>query len=131
MTCGLLERFHRERVQTKWSDHVLSRIAGEVFDEQFLEVAGAGLDGPARSRVAHDSSLAHDSSQLEQSLNDIHVAEIFSQPKTVATSSRMGLTPGWIFDMSCSYLDLNVRTNTERLREFLQTERPVLLVGPP
>ena len=110
MTSGLLERFDRERVQTKWSDHVLSRIAGEVSDEQFLEVAGAGLDGPARSRVAHDSS------QLEQSLNDIHVAEIFSQPKTVATSSRMGLTLGLIFDTSCSCLDLNVRTNTERLR---------------
>ena len=71
----------RERVANKWSDHVLKRIAREVSDEQFLEVAG--LDGPARSRAAYDLL------KLGQSLNDIHIAEIFCQPKTVATSSRM------------------------------------------
>ena len=48
----VLERYKLERVANTSSDPVLSRIAGEVSDEQFLEVAG--LDGPARNRVAHD-----------------------------------------------------------------------------
>ena len=110
----LLERFERERVANKSSDLVLSRIAGEVFDEQFLEVAGL-----------------HDFSKMGPSFNDIHVADIFSQPMTVATSTCVGLTPGLIFDMSRSCWDLNVRTNAERLCEYLQTERPVLKVGLP
>ena len=46
-----LDRFERERVTSKSSDPLLSRIAGWVLDEQFLEVAG--LDGFARCRVAH------------------------------------------------------------------------------
>ena len=101
---------------------MLSRIAGWVSDEQFLDVAG--LDGPARNRVAYDLL------KLAQSQNDIHVAEIFSQPKTLAMSSRMGLTPGLIFDMSRSLWDLDIQAN-ERLCEYLQTERPVLSVGSP
>ena len=48
----LLDRFERERVANKSNDPLLSRIAGWVPDEQFLEVAG--LDGPARCRVAYD-----------------------------------------------------------------------------
>ena len=83
----LLERFERERVANKSSNPVLNRIAGWVSDEQFLEVAG--LDGPARGRVAYDLL------NLEQSLNDIPIAETFSQFKTMAT-------PGLIFDMSRS-----------------------------
>ena len=102
------------------SEHVLSRIAGGVSDEQFLKFAG--LDEPARNRVAYDLL------KLGQSLNYIHVAEIFSQPRTVATSSRMGLTPGLIFEMSRSCWDLDVRTNAESLCAYLQTERPVLLM---
>ena len=46
----LLERFERDRVANKSSDPVLCRIAGEMFDEQFLEVVG--LDGPARCQLA-------------------------------------------------------------------------------
>ena len=56
---------------------MLSRIAGEPSDEQFLKVAG--LDGRARSRVVYDLLM------LEQILKDIHVVEIFSQPKALAT----------------------------------------------
>ena len=62
-----LERFERERVAHKSSDLLLSRIAGGVSDEQFLEVAV--LDGTARSRIAYDLW------KLEQSLNDIHTAK--------------------------------------------------------
>ena len=80
----MLARFEPERVANKSNDPVFNRIAGEVSDEQFLEVAG--LDGPARSRVAYDLL------KLGKSQNDIHFAEIFSQPKTV------GLTPGLRFD---------------------------------
>ena len=40
----MLERFERERVENKSSDTLLSRIPGEVSDEQILEAAG--LDGP-------------------------------------------------------------------------------------
>ena len=94
-----------------------------MSDEQFLEVAG--LDGPARSRVAHDLL------KLGQSQNNVHVAETFSQPKTVATPSRLGLTPGWLVDMSRSCWDLDVQANAERLCEFLRTEGPVLSVGSP
>ena len=65
----LLERFERET-----SHPVLSRIAGQVSDEQFLEVAG--LDGPARSQVADDLL------KLGPSVHDIHVVEIFGQAKT-------------------------------------------------
>ena len=46
----LLERFERERVANKSSDPMLSGIAGEMLDEQFLEVVG--LDGPARCQLA-------------------------------------------------------------------------------
>ena len=80
----LLERFEREQAANKSNDPVSSRIAGRASDELFLEVAG--LEGPARSRVAHDLL------KLEQSQNDIRIAETFSQPKTVTTPSRMGLT---------------------------------------
>ena len=38
----LLERSEQERVANKSSDPVLSRIAGETSDEQFLDVAGNG-----------------------------------------------------------------------------------------
>ena len=117
MTC---QRLERERVANKANDPVLGRVAGWVSDEQFLEVAG--FVGLARSREAYDLL------KLGQSLNDIHVAEIFSQPKTVATPSRAGLTPGLIFDMSRNCWDSDVQANAESLREYLQTERPVLLI---
>ena len=99
----------------------MSRIAGWVPDEQFLEVAG--LDGQARCLVAYDLFI------LVQSQNDVHIAETFSQPKTVATPSRMGLTPGLLFDMSRSCWDLHVQANAEGVCEHLRTDRPVLLVG--
>ena len=86
----LLERFERERVANKSSDPVLSRIAGWVSAEQFLEVAG--LDGPARSRTDYD------------------VLKL----GTVATPSRMGLTPALLFDTSRSCWDLDVQANAER-----------------
>ena len=119
----LLDRFERERVANKSNDPLLSRIAGWVSDEQFLKIAG--LDGPARSRATYDFL------KLGQSLNDIHVAETFSQPKTVTTPSCMGLTPGLIFDISRSCWDLDVQANAERLCVYLRTEQPVLLVGSP
>ena len=72
----LLERFERERVANPSNDP-LNRIARLVSVEQFLEVVG--LDGPARSRAANDLL------KLGQSHNDVHVAETFSQPKTVDT----------------------------------------------
>ena len=78
----VLERFEQERVANKLSDPLFGWIAGETSDEQFL-VQVAGLDRP----------------------NDIHVAEIFSQPKTMATASRMGLTPGLVFDMDLQPMD--------------------------
>ena len=119
----LLERFERERVANKSNELVLNRIAGLVSDEQFLEVAG--LDGPARRHVANDLL------KLGQSRNDKHIAETFSQSKTVVTPSRMGLTPGLLFDMSRSCWDLYVQANAERLCEYLRTERPVLSVVSP
>ena len=101
----------------------MSRIAGWVPDEQFLEVAG--LDGQARCLVAYDLLI------LGQSQNDVHIAETFSQPKTVATPSRMGLTPGLLFDMSRSCWDLHAQANAGGVSENLRTERPALLVGSP
>ena len=105
----LLDRIELERVAHQSNDPVLNRIAGWVSDEQFLDVG-----------------LAYDLLKLGQSQNDIHVAETFSQPKTVATPSRMGLTPGLLFDMSRSCWDLDVQANAERLCEYLRIERPVL-----
>ena len=90
----LLVRLVRERVANTSNDPVSNRIAGWVSDEQFLEVVG--LNGRARSRAAYDLW------KLGQSQNDIHIAETSSQPKRVATPSRMGLTPGLLFDMSRS-----------------------------
>ena len=75
-------------------------------NEQFLEVAG--LDGPARCRVAYDLL------KLAQGQKDVHIAETFSQPKTAVTPSRKGLTPGLLFDMSRSCWDLDVQANAER-----------------
>ena len=106
----LLDRFERERVAVKSNDPLLSRIAGWVPDEQFLEVAD--LDGPARCRVAYDLL------KLGQNQNDVHIARTFCQPKTAVAPSRMGLTPGLLFDMSRSCWDrmfrrtLNVCVNT-------------------
>ena len=54
----------RERVANKSNHPVFTPIAGWVFDEQFLEVAG--LDGRARGRVAHGGE------KFGQSLNDTH-----------------------------------------------------------
>ena len=85
----LLEDFEWERVGNKSSDPVLSRIAGEVSDEQFQRGGWARQTGKReRERTACDLL------KLGQSLNDTDVAEVFSQPKTVATSRRMGLTLG-------------------------------------
>ena len=117
----LLDRFQRARVANKSNDPLLSRIAGWVPDEQFLDVAG--LDGPARCRVAYDLS------NLVQSHNDGHIAETVSQPKTAATRSRVGLILGLLFDMSRSCWELDVQANAERQCEYLRTERPVLSVG--
>ena len=114
----LLGRFEQKGVANKSSDPVLNQIAGWVSDEQFLEVAG--LDGPARSRVAADLL------KLVQSQNEMHIAETVSQPKTVARPSRMGLTLGLPLDMSRSCWDLDVQAHAERLYEYLRTERPVL-----
>ena len=99
---SVLERFEKER---------FANIPGETSDEQFLV---AGLDTSARGRETHDLS------KLEQSMKDIHVVEIFSQPKTMATASRLGLTFGLVFDTSRSCQDLHVRTKTERLCKYLQ-----------
>ena len=82
------------------SDQVLSKIAGQTSDEQFLEAAGLGQ--AARERT-------HDGWKLEQSLNDIHVVEMVGQPNTMATASRMGLTYGFVFDLSRRCWDLHVR----------------------
>ena len=47
-----LERFAKQRVANKSSYPMLSRIAGETSDEEFLEVAG--LDKSARERIDYD-----------------------------------------------------------------------------
>ena len=114
----LYVNFISPRIRNSKYKVLFFRIAGWVSVEQFLKVAG--LVGLARSRVAYDLLM------LAQSLKDIHIAETFSKLKTVATPSRMGLTPRLIFDMSRSCWDLDVQANAERLCEYLETERPVL-----
>ena len=94
-----------------------------MSDEQFLEVAG--LDGPARRRVAYDLW------KLGQSQNEVHIVETLSQAKAVATPSSVGLALGLLIDMSHSCWDFDVQANAERLCEYLGTERQVLLVGSP
>ena len=74
------------------SNVLLNKIAGQTSGEQFLEVAE--LDHSARERVTNDLL------ELGQSLND-HIVGIFSQTKTIAIASRIGLTLGWAFDISC------------------------------
>ena len=69
--------------------------------------------------------------KLGQDMNDIHVDEIFSQPKRMATANRFGLALGLVFDMSRSCWNLNDQVDTERLWKYLQTERPMLVVGSP
>ena len=76
-------------------------------------------------------SLAYDLLKLDQSQNDVRVAETFSQSKKVSTPSRLGLTPGLLLDKPRSCWNLDVQANAERLCEYLRTERPVLLVGSP
>ena len=61
-------------------------IAGWLSDEPFLEVAG--LDGPARRRVAYDLL------KLAQSQNDVHLAETSSQPKIALRHVTQLLGPG-------------------------------------
>ena len=64
----LLERIEQERVANKSSDTVLNQIAGWVSDEQVLEVAG--LNGPARSRVAYDFVEGGAESELHSHCRD-------------------------------------------------------------
>ena len=65
----LLDRFERERIASKSHDPWLSRIT----TEQFLEAVG--LDEPARDRVAYDLL------KLGPSQNDVHFAEILTNPR--------------------------------------------------
>ena len=108
----LLDRFERGRVANKSNYPLFSLIAGWVPDEQFLEVAG--LDGPARRRVAWNFL------KLAQSQNDVHIAQTFRQPKTVAMPSGMGLKPGLLFYMSRSCWELDVQANAARLCEYCE-----------
>ena len=61
-------------------------ISNLTSDEQFLEVAGFDR--------AKCKNAQYDMKKLDQDLNDIHVAEMFSQPNGMTTASRMGLTDG-------------------------------------
>ena len=79
----VLEHFERKRVAIKLSDLVVSKIAGESSGGQFLEVAGLQS---ARGRVTYELL------KLGKGLNDSHIVETFSQHKTMATASCMGLT---------------------------------------
>ena len=45
----VLERFDQERGAHKSSDPVLSRMAGEPFEEKFMEVAGLGRSAGERT----------------------------------------------------------------------------------
>ena len=69
----LLERIEREQVANKSSDTVLNQIAGWVSDEQVLEVAG--LNGPARSRVAYDFVEGGAESELHSRRGDLQPSE--------------------------------------------------------
>ena len=69
----LLERIEREQVANKLSDTVLNQIAGWVSDEQVLEVAG--LNGPARSRVAYDFVEGGAESELHLRRGDLQPSE--------------------------------------------------------
>ena len=99
------------RVANTSNDPLLSRIGGWVSSEQFLEVAG--LDGPTRRSVAYDL-LKPGQRQNDGSQRRFTLRRPSSQPKTVATPSRMGLILGLLFAMSRSCWDLDVQANTER-----------------
>ena len=115
----LLDRFERERVANTSNALMLSRIAGWVPDEQFLEVAG--LDGPARCRVAYDWLKFGAESERRFTLRRRSV-----NPRQRRRQGRMHLTPGLLFDVSRSCWDTDVQANAERLCEYLRTERPDL-----
>ena len=75
--------------------------------------------------MSADVNLSSDDMRVECLLDR------FEQAKTAVTPSRMGLTPGLVFDMSRTCCDLDVQANAEHMCNYLRTERPVLSVGSP
>ena len=58
----------------------------------------------------------------------VHLAEVFSSPRTARLVHRFGLTPGLAFDLRTGW-DLNDPAQRAKMRTHLQHERPILIVG--
>ena len=58
----------------------------------------------------------------------VHVAEVFSSPRTARRVHRFGLTPGLAFDLRIRW-DLNDPAQRAKMWSHLQHERPILSVG--
>ena len=58
----------------------------------------------------------------------VHVAEVFSSPRTARLVHRFGLTPGLAFDLRTRW-DLNDPARPAKMWSHLQQERPILIVG--
>ena len=58
----------------------------------------------------------------------VHVAEVFSSPRTARLVHRFGLTPGSAFDLRRGS-DLNGPAQRAKMWSHLQRERPILIVG--
>ena len=58
----------------------------------------------------------------------VHVAEVFSSPRTARLVDRFGLTPGLAFDLRTRW-DLNDPAQRAKIWSHLQHGRPILTVG--
>ena len=58
----------------------------------------------------------------------VHVAEVFSSPRTARLVHRFGLTPGLAFDLRTGW-DVNEPARRAKMWSHLQHERPILIVG--
>ena len=58
----------------------------------------------------------------------VHVAEVFSSPRTARLVHRFGVTPGLAFDLRTGG-DLNDPAKRAKMWSHLQHERPILIVG--
>ena len=58
----------------------------------------------------------------------VHVAEVFSSPRTARLVHRFGLTPGLAFDLRTGW-DLNDPSRRAKMWSHMQHESPILIVG--
>ena len=104
---SMLERYEQERIANKLRGPVLKGISKVTSNRQLLRSLV-----PTKTKY---KKKRYDLMKLGRDLNNIQVAEIFSQPEVMATASRLDLTPGLVFNVPRCCWNLNDQVDAESL----------------